>query len=73
VNIFITDIGCGIPEQNMKKLFEPLYSARARGIGLGLSVSKNLVETNKGSIKVESSEGKGSTFTVILPTKEVQS
>jgi PAS domain S-box-containing protein len=73
VNIFITDTGCGIPEQNMKKLFEPLYSARAHGIGLGLSVSKNLVETNKGSIKVESSEGKGSTFTVILPTKEVQS
>jgi len=81
VSLSITDTGCGISKENMKKLFEPLFTTRAKGIGLGLSVSKNLVEVNGGSIEVESPStalgtgkgGKGSTFTVILPTKEVHS
>jgi len=81
LSVSIKDTGCGISKENMNKLFEPLFTTRARGIGLGLSVSKNLVEVNGGSIEVESpstalgtgKEGKGSTFTVILPTKEVVS
>ena len=73
VHLSITDTGCGIPEENMEKVFEPLFTTRARGIGLGLSVSKNLVEANGGSIEVESEEGKVSTFTVILPTREALS
>jgi len=80
VYLSITDTGCGIPNENMERLFEPLFSTKAKGIGLGLAVSKNLVEANGGSIEVESpstslrtgEEGKGSTFTVILPTKEAQ-
>ena len=55
----------------MEKIFEPLFTTRARGIGLGLAVSRNLVELNGGSIEVQSEEGKGSTFTVTLPAKEV--
>ena len=81
VSLSITDTGCGISKENMNKLFEPLFTTRAKGIGLGLSVSKNLVEVNGGSIAVESpstefrtgKEGKGSMFTVRLPTKEVHS
>jgi len=73
VSFSITDTGCGISNENMKKIFEPLFTTRARGIGLGLAVSKNLVEVNGGSIEVESEEGKGSTFTVILPIKEAVS
>lgn len=72
VGLSITDTGCGVPQENIKRLFEPLFSTKARGIGLGLAVSKNLVEVNGGSIEAESKEGKGSTFTVILPTKEVK-
>jgi len=68
--VSITDTGGGISRENMEKIFEPLFTTRARGIGLGLSVSKNLVEVNGGSIEVESEEHKGSTFTVILPTTE---
>ena len=72
VYIDIIDTGCGIPKKDTEKIFEPLYTTKARGIGLGLSVSKNLVEANNGSIKVESTKGKGTTFTVILPIKESQ-
>ena len=72
VLVSFMDTGCGISQENMKKLFEPLFTTKARGMGLGLAVCKNLVEASGGSIEVESEEGKGSTFTVILPTKEVQ-
>jgi len=71
VAISITDTGVGIPEGNLEKLFEPLFSTKPRGIGLGLAVSKIFIEANGGSIEVESEEGKGSTFTLILPTKQV--
>ncbi len=73
VNLSITDTGLGILKENMKKLFEPLFTTRARGIGLGLYVSKGLIEANGGQIKVKSKEGSGSTFTIILPVKEGRS
>jgi signal transduction histidine kinase len=57
-------------EEELPRIFEPLYSTKARGIGLGLSVTKNLIEANGGSIEVRSEPGKGSTFTVALPTQE---
>jgi len=65
----ITDTGCGISEENMKKMFEPLFTTKKKGIGLGLATSKILVEANGGSIEVESDglPGRGSTFTVRLP------
>ncbi len=77
VEISITDTGVGISEENQEKVFEPLYTTRAKGIGLGLAVCKILVEGHGGKIEVESpstelgtgEEGKGSTFTVKLPVK----
>ena len=67
IRIGVSDTGVGIPAENMNKLFEPLFTTRAKGIGLGLALVKTLVEANGGSIEVESEEGKGSTFTVWLP------
>jgi signal transduction histidine kinase/ActR/RegA family two-component response regulator len=61
------DSGCGISEENLGKLFEPLFTTKAKGIGLGLAVSKRLIEAHKGTIEVESQEGKGTTFRVRLP------
>ena len=71
VSLSVADTGCGISQEHKAKLFEPLFTTKTRGIGLGLAVSRILVEANGGSIEVESEEGEGSTFTVRLPTKEV--
>ena len=70
VQLAIKDDGIGISPDHMKKLFEPLFTTKAKGIGLGLAVTKNLVETNQGTIVVESVKGMGSTFTLILPTEK---
>ncbi|MEQ8188054.1 MAG: PAS domain S-box protein [Candidatus Eremiobacterota bacterium] len=63
----VIDTGCGISEEKKKKIFEPLFTTKAKGMGLGLPVTKELVEVNGGTITVESTEGKGSTFTLIFP------
>ena len=68
MSVSITDTGMGIPEEQLNKLFEPLYTTKAKGIGLGLAIVKTLVEGHGGTIEVESEPGKGSTFTVKLPT-----
>jgi len=63
----ISDSGYGIPQSNHSKIFEPLFTTKARGIGLGLALSRNLITANDGTIDVESEEGKGTTFRLTLP------
>jgi signal transduction histidine kinase len=71
--IQVTDTGIGIPEEAHTSIFEPFKQANNaitrenRGIGLGLSITKQLVELMGGRILVESQVGVGSTFTVLLP------
>jgi signal transduction histidine kinase len=67
VEISVTDTGEGIAPGDMEKLFQPLFSTKSRGIGLGLAYSRKLTEANGGRIEVESQFGKGTTFTVVLP------
>jgi len=67
VAVSFADTGVGIPGENLAKLFEPLFTTRAKGIGLGLAVTKTLVEGHGGTIEVRSEVGKGSIFTVRLP------
>ena len=69
VEISVSDTGGGILPENLEKLFHPLFTTKARGIGLGLPISKNLVEANGGKIEVRSEIGKGTTFTVTLPAE----
>jgi signal transduction histidine kinase len=70
VTVSIADTGIGIPEENIEKIFEPLFSSKAKGIGLGMAISKTFVESHGGSIEVQSKTGKGTTFTVKLPVTE---
>ncbi len=65
--ITVQDTGAGIPPENIGQIFEPLFSTKPHGIGLGLAVSKKLAELNGGRIEVKSEMGKGSAFTVIVP------
>lgn len=68
LRLLVTDTGKGMSPDVVEQVFEPLFTTKAKGIGLGLSLSKNLAEINGGSISVKSEEGQGSTFTLILPT-----
>jgi signal transduction histidine kinase len=65
--ISVEDSGVGISTKDKQKLFTPLFTTKASGIGLGLAISKKLVEANGGKIEVQSKPGRGSTFTIILP------
>ena len=70
IGISLTDTGEGILPENKHKLFQPLFTTKAKGIGLGLVVCRNLIEANGGRIEVESLPGEGTTFTVIMPAME---
>ena len=72
VAVSFTDTGVGISEENLERLFEPLFTTKAKGIGLGLTLAKTLVEGHRGSIEVQSEVGKGSTFTIKLPLAETK-
>ena len=65
--VSFSDTGCGIPEENIGKIFEPLFTTKPKGIGLGLAISKRLVEQNGGRIEVTSRASKGTTFKILLP------
>ena len=69
VSVSFSDTGVGISQENMDRLFEPLFTTKTRGIGLGLAITKTLVEGHGGKIEVESQEEKGSAFSVVLPTE----
>ena len=55
----VEDTGIGIPEENLSKIFQPLFTTKARGQGFGLAVCKRIVEAHGGTITVESKVGKG--------------
>jgi signal transduction histidine kinase len=71
VSINISDTGVGISEENKAKLFTPLFTTKAKGTGLGLAVCKRIIDAHMGSISVDSVEGEGTTFTILLPVGEV--
>ncbi len=68
IHITVSDNGSGISEENKPKVFEPKFTTKSSGMGLGLGMVKNIVETYHGNIWLQSVEGKGTTFTVSIPT-----
>lgn len=67
LEIEVSDTGCGIEQDKLEKVFEPFFSTKERGAGLGLSIVRRIVEAHKGTIRAESSVGKGTTITISLP------
>jgi two-component system NtrC family sensor kinase len=67
VELQVADDGVGIPADVLGGLFEPFFTTKERGVGLGLAISKGLVERHGGRIAVASEAGKGTTFTITLP------
>jgi signal transduction histidine kinase len=67
--IAIRDEGCGIPDEQLNKIMEPFVSFRDDGIGLGLSIISQLVGLHHGHIRIDSTEGAGTTFHLYFPCK----
>jgi signal transduction histidine kinase len=66
VELAISDTGVGIPAAELARIMEPLYSTKARGLGLGLAIARSILDKNRGTLRVTSEPGRGSTFTVSL-------
>jgi signal transduction histidine kinase len=65
----VSDTGGGIPPDDLTRIFEPFYSTKQRGTGLGLAFTQQVVKEHGGAIRCESEVGRGTTFTVVLPTE----
>lgn len=68
VVVSVQDSGVGIPLEHLKKIFEPLFTTKAKGTGLGLAMVKEYIEANRGQIEVQSKEGTGTTFRSSFPS-----
>jgi len=70
VQFFVADSGEGIPPENIGKVFDPFFTTKrpGKGIGLGLSIVQRIISNHNGRIWVESTPGKGATFTAELPS-----
>ena len=66
-DLVITDNGCGISEENISRLFEPYFTQKRNGMGLGLAFTLNILQAHKANIDVASKPGKGTSFTITFP------
>lgn len=72
LSLSVIDEGCGIPENQLSKIFEPFHTTKACGTGLGLPIVKKIVESHHGTLSVHSVEGVGTTFQILLPLSKNQ-
>jgi signal transduction histidine kinase len=70
VQLHVRDTGSGIPAEQLGQIFEPLYTTKPEGTGLGLYIVQEIVEAHGGQVTVDSVVGQGTTFTVTLPLAE---
>ena len=70
MKLSVRDSGIGIPPEYLKKLFDPFFSTKEGGIGLGLSIAHRIIDQHHGKVEVESQPGKGTTFHLWLPLNQ---
>ena len=63
----IRDNGCGIPDERIAKIFNPFYSSKPNGTGLGLGIAKKVLDAHRGAIDVSSRTGEGTEFRISIP------
>jgi two-component system NtrC family sensor kinase len=63
----VRDNGCGIPPEKLERIFNPFFTTKEKGTGLGMAISKKIVEAHQGTIDAASEVGRGSEFRVALP------
>ena len=67
INVCVADNGPGIPKDKRDQIFNPFFTTKDKGAGLGLSISHNIIKAHQGAVNFETEEGKGTQFTVTLP------
>ncbi len=67
VSLSITDNGCGIPQNIRERIFDPFFSTKPTGTGLGMAIARRIVDSHQGTIEIDSSEGSGTTVTLLFP------
>lgn len=67
VMVEVTDDGCGVARENLGRVFDPFFSTKPKGVGMGLAIARKIVQAHEGDITMESQEGKGTTVRVWLP------
>lgn len=72
VGVVFTDRGEGIESERLERIFDPFFTSKHNGVGLGLSVTKKIVEAHEGRIEVRSEPGRGTTFAVLFPARSAQ-
>ena len=72
VRLTFADQGSGIAQEDIAKIFQPYFTTKDVGIGLGLAITERIIKEHGGEILVESSPGQGTTFTVVLPLQQEQ-
>lgn len=70
VEVTVADTGVGIAREDLNRIMEPLYSTKARGLGLGLAIARSILDKHRATLRVSSEPGTGSTFTVRLPAAD---
>ena len=73
IAVRIADTGVGVPEDQQSQIFDPFYSTKKGGTGLGLPIARRIVEEHGGEIALQSELGTGTTFTVELPAEDDRS
>jgi signal transduction histidine kinase len=67
IEVVIADTGRGIPQEELARIFDPFFSTKDEGVGLGLSLVHKIIENHNGRIRVSSNPGNGTTFVISLP------
>jgi signal transduction histidine kinase len=70
--IELSDTGCGIKPEDLKNIFNPFFTTKSQGTGLGLAVTHKIIQEHDGRVKVESAWGGGTAFRIYLPLEKAQ-